>query len=235
MLDSQKLREIGSSANGNNDFAEVDCGLDPAGYLVDTRSLSIFLGCSARSLQQLATDGKLPKHSQNLWNLKDCIDAHRKHSVAVAVSRFKDEGGENDEATAAMRAEKLQKLAAEREMAQIKLLGIKNETHAAADVRAIFGEMVVTIRSRLQALPHGVAPSLQGLDSVPEIIEVLNKAINQVLLELSDYDAAEFSARSKDVKVIDQDAQAEKEAASKEQLDQFNEIYADAVEQEESK
>jgi hypothetical protein len=194
---------------------------------VKTSQVATILGYSDRHIRQLAADGVLQRAIDE--NGKP-LDGHFPFPAAVQqFIKFQKESAAIDDDERELNRLKISILSSKDEKDKLLLSVLKNDTHRAEDVRQIFGEMAVTIRSRLQAMPHAVAPNLQGLDSIPAIIAELNKGINNVLVELADYNAADFAERSKDEKIVDQDAVE----SAQEMERQFQEIYA--IEGEEAK
>ena len=191
---------------------------------ISTADLAATLAVSDRRIQQLAKDGVIPR----------CFDAdgkqvHGQYSYPAAVHAYiaglKDAANTSEPELEYLELKKDgQRIKNEHD--SLRLAALKNEAHSSEVVRQIFGEMVVTIRSRLQSIPHLVAPQVQGKDSIPELVQIISKAVTNVLLELKDYDAKEFQDRSKQslLVVVDQDKQEEQEE-QQQQLDAYNDIY----------
>jgi hypothetical protein len=187
--------------------------------VVSVAELSRLLNITPRRIQQLVEEGKLPKALDT-----DGQPIFGKYPVVACVHAYLSlvrESATSSEAEKELVELKKVNLRIKNEKDSLLLSEIKNEVHPAEAVKQIFGEMVVTIRSRLQALPHQSAPKLQGLESIPEIIAVLEKDVRQVLLDLKDYDKGEFASQSKKVRVIDPGTVE----ASKVELEQFEEFY----------
>jgi hypothetical protein len=190
---------------------------------VTTSELAKITGYTDRRVRQLAREGKLTRSVDESGKTIEGV-----FPFPLAVQQFikvqKDQATDSDDEKELM-ALKKENLRIKNERDSLQLAVLKNEAHSANDVRQIFGEMVVTIRSRLQALPHLIAPQIHGKDSIPEIIAISDKAVNTVLLELKGYDRQEFAERSKEVLKVVVDRDNAQAATESDEL--YNEIYKD--------
>ena len=78
-----------------------------------------------------------------------------------------------------------------RQITEIKLQLIKGQVHKAEDVEAVMTDMFTKFRSKMTALPSKLAKKLEGKQRA-EIQRILKEEIDNALVELSNYNAADF-------------------------------------------
>jgi hypothetical protein len=162
---------------------------------VTTADLAWMLGYTDRRIRQLTQANKLTRATDGEGKVIEGV-----FPFPLCIHQFvKNQKAESSDSDDEKELNELKKhiLRNKAEQGDIDLDERKNEVHNSNAVRQIFGNCVVTIRSRLQALPHLVAPNLQSKESIPEIVEIVTKGVNQVLLELKDYDPKEFAQHAK--------------------------------------
>ena len=87
--------------------------------------------------------------------------------------------------------EKAQHEKIKRQITEIKLQLIKGQVHKAEDVEAVMTDMFTKFRSKMTALPSKLAKKLEGKQRA-EIQRILKEEIDNALVELSNYNAADF-------------------------------------------
>ena len=91
-------------------------------------------------------------------------------------------------------------------LTEIKLELLEGKVHKAEDVERVVTDMLLKMKSKLQAIPSQIAPRIEGKKKA-EIEELLNIEIEKALMELSEYNADDF--RSDDyIEVSDEEAKA---------------------------
>ncbi len=112
------------------------------------------------------------------------------HDYQVGLER------KNSPLAAEMDNERLLKLRAERETKQMLTRAMTGDLHRAEDVKAIITDRNTRFRSRLLAIPSRLARTLIGQRDMPTIFRLLTEAVEEVLRELADYRAADFTCRN---------------------------------------
>src|SRR5258708_3053549 len=89
-------------------------------YIVDTKTLAAILGLTPRRIQQLSSEGKLPRVKDNetgkiiegRWRLPHCVDYFVRYKVALATP-------DADEIDDELKAEKLRKAKADADIREM--------------------------------------------------------------------------------------------------------------------
>lgn len=70
--------------------------------------------------------------------------------------------------------------------------------HKAEDIEKLWSWSITNFKSRIRSLPSKVAPQVQVSNDLKEINAILRREIDEVLLELSEYDTEKFHKTVKD-------------------------------------
>lgn len=164
-------------------------GNDIGEIVVTAKQLGEILGVGDRMVRNLAEEGIVTKNSRGKYKLfestKNYItllkaQASGKGSIASGTGEYID-----------LDAERAKHERLKMQITEIKLLLIKGQVHKAEDVAAVITDMFTRIKSKLSAIPSKYARKLEGKKR-GQIQELLTDEINNVLLELSAYDPADF-------------------------------------------
>jgi phage terminase Nu1 subunit (DNA packaging protein) len=162
-------------------------------YIVDTKTLADILRLTPRRIQQLSSEGKLPRVKDNetgkiiegRWRLPDCVDAFVGYKVALATP---DEDEIDDE----LKAEKLRKAKADADIREMDREFRKGSLFRREDVGKVIDAVFGNFHSRLQGIPMKMARDVSGLTDLNRIAEVLQEAVNEAESELRRFDMAEL-------------------------------------------
>lgn len=92
------------------------------------------------------------------------------------------------------------------EMSKIRLALMEGRVHKAEDIERVMTDMLMRFKSKLQAIPSQIAPTLEGKNK-GQIKSLLDIEIEKALDELSEYDAEDF--RSDDyIDIPDEEVEA---------------------------
>jgi hypothetical protein len=86
-----------------------------------------------------------------------------------------------------MADEKLRQMKVKRQMEELKLAQLDGDLHKAEDIERLMGAVLTRLRINLLAIPMGLAPVLQGMDTM-EIAEKLDERIRRVMNEVAELD-----------------------------------------------
>ena len=147
---------------------------------VTQKALAECLGITPRQVRNLKQEGLFQlKEGQKKYNLEKCIQEYIQFKV-------NDETGRRtvvDKEKVSAEHEEVKK-----EISALKLRKLRRELHESADVESYLMDMLLSFRSRLEALPQKAAMQIMGVTDLNEVIAVLRKIVAEALNELSDYD-----------------------------------------------
>lgn len=174
------MRVMGTQRNVE-DFEEL---------LVSSKTLEALFGVKDRTIRDLADKGIIKRDSHGkylFWNsAKSYITA-----LKVANAGKGNVKADNNETGLDLDEEKAQHEHLKRQITEIKLQLIKGQVHKAEDVEAVMTDMFEKFKSKMSALPSKLAKKLEG-KSKTEIQRILKREIDNALVELASYNAADF-------------------------------------------
>jgi phage terminase Nu1 subunit (DNA packaging protein) len=158
--------------------------------LVSSKVLESLFGVADRTIRDLTDKGIIKRDSHGkylFWN------SAKAYIVALKVanagkSRTKTE---DDEELIDLETEKAEHERLKKQITEIKLQLIQGKVHKAEDVEAVMTDMFAKFKSKMTALPSKLAKKLEGKSKV-EIQRILKKEIDYALMELSNYNPADF-------------------------------------------
>jgi len=143
-------------------------------------------GLSERRIRQLVEEGIIEREKNGNYDLGKTT---RKYIEYIKNS--------NTEATYKKISEK--KLneqflheKAKREMAEIKLASMKGEIHHSKDVKRVLTEMLSNFKTKICSIPTKIATQINKTMTIAEIENLLEKEINNALIELTEYNAEDY-------------------------------------------
>lgn len=158
--------------------------------LVSSKTLEALFGVKDRTIRDLAERGIIKRDSHGRYLF---WDSARSYITALKVANAGrntqnvDDKGKNID----LDEEKAQHEHIKRQITEIKLQLIKGQVHKAEDVEAVMTDMFTKFRSKMTALPTKMARKLEGKSKL-EIQKILKMEIDNALVELASYNAADF-------------------------------------------
>lgn len=157
---------------------------------VPSKTLEALFGVKDRTIRDLADKGIVARDSHGkylFWNsAKGYITA-----LKIANAGKTPQKSVDGEEILDWEEEKAQHEKIKRQITEIKLQLIKGQVHKAEDVEAVMTDMFTKFRSKMTALPSKLAKKLEGKQRA-EIQRILKEEIDNALVELSNYNAADF-------------------------------------------
>lgn len=157
---------------------------------VPSKTLEALFGVKDRTIRDLADKGIVARDSHGkylFWNsAKGYITA-----LKIANAGKTPQKPVDGEEILDWEEEKAQHEKIKRQITEIKLQLIKGQVHKAEDVEAVMTDMFTKFRSKMTALPSKLAKKLEGKQRA-EIQRILKEEIDNTLVELSNYNAADF-------------------------------------------
>ena len=160
--------------------------------LLDTTQLAKLLDITPRWVMKLTNDGILTRARD-----ADGEELRGRYNILAVrdYCRYLRSVAKLDDASEARHsALRNEKLAAESELTQLRLLEVKGELHNAQDVEFIMNNMLTYFKQRVLAIPSRVARLCVG-KKFKEIYDLLMTEIELALRELSGYDRSRFAAQ----------------------------------------
>lgn len=157
---------------------------------VPSKTLEALFGVKDRTIRDLADKGIVARDSHGkylFWNSARGYITALKIANAGKASQKSVDGEEILD----WEEEKAQHEKIKRQITEIKLQLIKGQVHKAEDVEAVMTDMFTKFRSKMTALPSKLAKKLEGKQRA-EIQRILKEEIDNALVELSNYNAADF-------------------------------------------
>lgn len=169
------------------------------------------LGVSERRVRGLAQEGIFVKASQGRYKLKESM-----HNYVLNLRVANDAGKtiQSDlEDELDLNTEKAKHERIKRHMSELKLALMKGEVHKSNDVEAVMMDMLVRFKTKIVSLPSKLTPQLVDRDK-SYILNALTEELNQVLEELSSYNAADFYGKEYiDAEEVDGEEEEDNEIA----------------------
>lgn len=145
---------------------------------VNTTTLAVILGLTARRVQQLTQDGVFVAKDRGQYVLSEAIQKY-------VESRTREKVKSSAEREKILAEVKIKK--AKATIATLEAEELQGKMHRSEDVAAMTEDLVFTIRSMLLALPSRLATDVSEVSSPTEAAEVIRKEVFMVLRELSNY------------------------------------------------
>ena len=147
------------------------------------------LGVSERRVRGLAQEGIFVKASQGRYKLKESMHNYVLN-LRVANDATKNTSSDLEDELD-LKIEQAKHIRVKRHMSELKLALMKGEVHKSSDVEAVMTDMLVRFKTKMISLPSKLTPQLIDRDK-SYILNKLTEELNQVLNELSSYNAADF-------------------------------------------
>lgn len=164
---------------------------------LDTAQLARFLDITPRHVFRLTSDGILIRARDEAGNeLRGRYDL-LPNNVAY-IRHLRQQGRFDDASESEYQRQRVGRMRAENEMAQIKLKELKGEMHRATDVEFVMTNMITATKQRLLAIPSRIARLLVGLTSFQKIFDIISAEIESALRELSGYKPEMFKRSNAD-------------------------------------
>jgi phage terminase Nu1 subunit (DNA packaging protein) len=164
---------------------------------LDTAQLARFLDITPRHVFRLTNDGVLNRARDEAGNeIRGRYDL-LPNNVAY-IRHLRQQGRFDDASESEYQRQRVGRMRAENEMAQIKLKELKGEIHRASDVEFVMTNMITATKQRLLAIPSRIARLLVGLTSFQKIYDTIYTEIELALRELAEYKPEMFAVQNEE-------------------------------------
>ena len=169
--------------------------------IVSSPELAEMFGVSDRYIRMLAQEGIVKKSGNR-----------GKYLLVESVKGFVEFIREQNSADVDLKDTKLkketEKIEKDIELKAIKISELKNELHSADIVRKVMTVMLTNLKGKLLAVPNKIAPLVVGCDNLGDIQDIVLSSIEDVLLELSEYNPELF--KNKNIILEEEEVEDEK-------------------------
>lgn len=151
--------------------------MSAATYPVATIAKLLLL--TERRVQQLTSDGVLPKGERGRYELAPVVQSYIRYLRDRALP------GQVEVASNDFHKARARRTAAEACLAEMRAAEMKGELIPAHDVRAVLASVVARIRSKLIGLPPKLSPLVVGSTSLSEVEGRIREGVHEALEELA--------------------------------------------------
>ena len=170
--------------------------MDMKNNLVSSLKLAEIFGVTDRYIRKLAKENIVKKSG-----------TRGKYMLAESVKGFIEFLRESSSANIDLKDAKLkketEKITKDIELKSLKISELKNELHSAEIVKKVMTTMLTNLKGKLLAVPNKIAPLVVACDNLGDIQDIVLSSIEDVLLELSDYNPELF--KNKNIILDDED------------------------------
>ena len=164
---------------------------------LDTAQLARFLDITPRHVFRLTNDGVLVRARDEAGNELRGRYELLPNNVSY-IRHLRQQGRFDDASESEYQRQRVGRMRAENEMAQIKLKELKGEMHRATDVEFVMTNMITATKQRLLAIPSRISRLLVGKTSFQKIFDLISAEIESALKELSAYKPEMFKREAVD-------------------------------------
>lgn len=151
--------------------------------LVDAKTVGAAIGSSDRTVRRLVQEGVINKVKNGQYDLVDCTNRYIKFVTEKQNLMDKD----MDKLEKELMVEKVLLERAKKKKLEIQVAEMEGVMHKAEDIEKLWSWSITNFKSRIRALPSKISPQVQVTGDLKEINSILRKEIDEVLLELSEY------------------------------------------------
>lgn len=137
------------------------------------------LDMTERNVRMLRDKGVLKEYKPGLYDLQEATKQY--------INFLRQKNPEAEEKVD-YNTERAKLVRAKRENEELELQLRKNELHRTEDIEKIVTDTFVNFRTKLLAVPAKLSPILAKKKDNTEIFKLMKAAIDEVLVELSDFD-----------------------------------------------
>ena len=151
--------------------------------LVDAKTVGAAIGSSDRTVRRLVQEGVINKVKNGQYDLVDCTNRYIKFVTEKQNLMDKD----MDKLEKELMVEKVLLERAKKKKLEIQVAEMEGVMHKAEDIEKLWSWSITNFKSRIRALPSKISPQVQVTGDLKEINSILRREIDEVLLELSEY------------------------------------------------
>lgn len=152
--------------------------------IVNQKELSQTLGISTRQIRNLRSEGLFQTVENGRgYSLEKCVREYINFKVNAELDRRTSITKEEVQA---------EHEEVKRQISILKLRKLRRELHEAVNVESFLTNMLTAFRNRLLSMPPKLAMELSGEGDLNQMIQIINRELENALEELSGYDPDEI-------------------------------------------
>jgi phage terminase Nu1 subunit (DNA packaging protein) len=159
--------------------------------IVNSITLATILGITDRRVRQLVQEGVINAKSRGKYELVKTVQLYCNYLRQKTEVDSNKQGAKVDYETERALHEKVK-----REKADLQFKVMKGELHRAQDVENIMVDMITNAKTKLLGIPAKAAPMIIGYTDIPRVQSILQKAVEETLGELANYNPELFTNKS---------------------------------------
>lgn len=156
--------------------------------IVNSITLGNIIGITDRRVRQLVEESIIETVARGKYDLMKCVNRYCTYLRQKTEADSNKQGSKIDYENERALHEKVK-----REKADLQFKVMKGEMHRALDVENVMVDMITNAKTKLLGIPAKAAPMIIGYTDIPQIQSILQKAVNETLEELVEYDKELFS------------------------------------------
>jgi phage terminase Nu1 subunit (DNA packaging protein) len=160
---------------------------DTASPTVPVGTLAKLFNLTDVRVQQLTKLGVVVKSGHGRYDLWQSVKGYIKYLQDRAGVKSATSGGEQDE-TGELGHHRSRLYKAKADQAELEFAMAVGRVHEAKAIELVWSDMILNSRSRLIAMPPKYTPMLLNKSDPNEVKDILEKAVNESLNELTNYD-----------------------------------------------
>lgn len=160
---------------------------DISAVTVNATELGKIIGVTERRVRQLAEEGILIRAAKGRYVLTDSLKAY---ILKLKISM--ESKGEDPDVEISIDEEKAIHEKVKRQMSELKLKIMQGELHKSEDVKNVMTDMLMSVKTKLLAMPSKLAPMLVSRNDIGFVKDALNCEVIETLNELKEYNPKDF-------------------------------------------
>lgn len=150
--------------------------------IVNSVTLGDRWGITDRRVRQLKDEGVIEEVARGKYNFFECNKRYITFLRQAAETGCDKKQAKLDKDEQQAMHEKVK-----REKSELQLKIMKGELHKSEDVEMVMTDMIANAKSKLLGIPSKAAPMVMGYKEIPKVQAVLQRLIEESLIDLSDY------------------------------------------------
>lgn len=148
------------------------------------------LGLSTRRIRQLFKESVAVKSQRGKYDLTASV----KNYINLLRQNEKKNADSLEKLKTAKEATTLQHEQLKKRKTELLVNQMEKKLHRAEDVEYFWNAMVLSVKSRLTAIPVKCAPVLVGIEDRKEIQAILKREVAEALNEIAEYDVNQYDS-----------------------------------------
>ena len=154
--------------------------------MVSTSTIASMFDITSRRARQLVEEGIIDRVKNGSFELVPSVKKY------ILYLKTKNDNTDDRSPETLKIIEQVKHEAAKREMSEIKLRLMKGNIHNASDVQQVMTDMLINFKSKIRSVSIKAAAQIRSNMTTSQISDVISREVDETLVELSEYDPAQF-------------------------------------------